>query len=278
MLAVAETKRAVAELGMTAIFLRPNIVNRRPWHSPYYDTLWATCQDMNIPVGFHEGTCLVVHGGEIERFRHVGTAHISTPPLEQMLACRDVIMGGVLERFPTLRVVFLEANCGRFPWWLGRMDAHFIWRRKYGELQHLRQLPSEYFRRQCFVSVECDEKFVRFVVEELGMTAWRPVPIIRMQTPSIRMSWTTSWPSTSRRQASRRSPGATPDGCTRCEGGLCMTAPRVHSMWRGGVSQPDGVPDAGCSNVTCRHCGEDNPCSHTNCTPVQQVSLLHRAL
>jgi predicted TIM-barrel fold metal-dependent hydrolase len=167
-LAVAETQRAVAELGMRAIFLRPNIVNNRPWHDPYYDPLWATCQDVNIPVGFHEGTCLVAHSAGAERFRNFGTAHIASHPLEQMLACRDVIMGGVLERFPRLRVAFLEANCGWLPWWLERMDGHFEWRRKYGELQHLRLLPSEYFRRQCFVSVECDEKLTRFVVEELG--------------------------------------------------------------------------------------------------------------
>ena len=30
--AVTETRRAVAELGMKAIFIRPNIHNGRPWH------------------------------------------------------------------------------------------------------------------------------------------------------------------------------------------------------------------------------------------------------
>ena len=43
--AVTETRRAVTSLGMKAIFLRPNIVNQRPWHDPYYDPLWATCQN-----------------------------------------------------------------------------------------------------------------------------------------------------------------------------------------------------------------------------------------
>src|SRR5246500_5752409 len=35
--AVMETRRAVAELGMKAVFLRPNIYNERPWHDLYYD-------------------------------------------------------------------------------------------------------------------------------------------------------------------------------------------------------------------------------------------------
>src|SRR5919107_1476454 len=46
--AVAETRRAVAELGMKAIFIRPNIHNGRPWHDRYYDPLWAICQELNV--------------------------------------------------------------------------------------------------------------------------------------------------------------------------------------------------------------------------------------
>jgi predicted TIM-barrel fold metal-dependent hydrolase len=41
---------------MKAVFLRPNIYNDRPWHDPYYDPLWAACQELNVPVGFHETT------------------------------------------------------------------------------------------------------------------------------------------------------------------------------------------------------------------------------
>jgi predicted TIM-barrel fold metal-dependent hydrolase len=54
--AVTETRRAVRQLGMKAIFIRPNIHNERPWHDRYYDPLWATCQELNVPVGFHETT------------------------------------------------------------------------------------------------------------------------------------------------------------------------------------------------------------------------------
>ena len=38
----------------------------------------------------------------------LGIAHIATHSVEQMLACMDVIMGGVIERFPRLRLAFLE--------------------------------------------------------------------------------------------------------------------------------------------------------------------------
>jgi predicted TIM-barrel fold metal-dependent hydrolase len=166
--AVAETRRAVTTLGMKAIFLRPNIVNQRPWHDPYYDPLWAICQELNIPVGFHETTGSRMRAAGTDRFKDLGTVHISSHSVEQMLACMDVIMGGVMERFPRLRFAFLEGQCGWLPFWLDRMDDHYEWRAPYGEMQHLKMLPSEYFRRQGFCAMECNEAFAAHVVDAIG--------------------------------------------------------------------------------------------------------------
>ena len=73
-----------------------------------------------------------------------------------------------MERFPKLRVAFLEAQCGWLPFWLDRMDEHYEWREPYGEMTHLAAKPSEYFRRQGFCACECDEEFVAHVVAAVG--------------------------------------------------------------------------------------------------------------
>src|SRR5205814_8024812 len=86
--------------------------NDKPWHDRYYDPLWAACQELNVPVGFHETTGSRMKAAGTDRFQALGMAHISTHPMEQMLACMDIIMGGVMERFPKLRCAFLEAQCG----------------------------------------------------------------------------------------------------------------------------------------------------------------------
>ena len=166
--AVAETQRAVTQLGMKAIFIRPNIHNERPWHDTYYDPLWACCQELNVPVGFHETTGSRMKAAGTDRFKTMGIAHISTHSMEQMLACMDLIMGGSMERFPRLRFAFLEGQCGWLPFWLHRMDEHYEWREPYGEMTHLSMPPSEYFRRQGFCAVECDESFVTHVVDAIG--------------------------------------------------------------------------------------------------------------
>jgi predicted TIM-barrel fold metal-dependent hydrolase len=167
-LALQEVKRCTIELGFKAIMLRPNIHNSTPWHDPYYDPLWGLAQELNIAIGFHEAVGSRLPTAGADRFDHHGIVHISSHPLEQMLAMMDVIMGAVLERFPKLRFAFLEGNCGWLPFWLNRMDEHYEWRNPYGEMDHLNAMPSEYFIRQGFCAVECDEVFVSHVVDAIG--------------------------------------------------------------------------------------------------------------
>ena len=73
-----------------------------------------------------------------------------------------------MERFPKLQFGFLEGQCGWLPFWLGRMDEHYEWRHPYGEMQDLKMKPSEYFNRQGYAAVECEESFVSHVVEAVG--------------------------------------------------------------------------------------------------------------
>jgi predicted TIM-barrel fold metal-dependent hydrolase len=87
--------------------------------------------------------------------------------MTQMLALGAFIGGGVLERHPKLTVAFLEANCSWVPWLIWRMDESYELE---GDLfmKDLSMMPSEYFKRQCFVSVEPDETPARYMIQEFG--------------------------------------------------------------------------------------------------------------
>jgi len=84
-----------------------------------------------------------------------------------MLAMGAMIVGGVLAKFPALRVGFLEGNCGWLPWWLRRLDDQW---KKYGggESIRLSALPSEYFKRQCFIGTDVDEELLAVVIDAFG--------------------------------------------------------------------------------------------------------------
>lgn len=157
--AVAEARRAVTELGFRATFMRPNPINGHYWHHAYYAPLWNELERLDVPICFHEGG-----SGEIPYISQIGDrfdrgimGHVVSHSLEMMHACICMCMGGVLERHPRLRVAFLEGNCGWAPWLLWRMDEHIEWRGAV-EAPDLTRLPSEYFTRQCWVSIECDEE------------------------------------------------------------------------------------------------------------------------
>jgi hypothetical protein len=78
-----------------------------------------------------------------------------------------VVAGGVLDRFPRLRVVFLEAGCGWLPYWVDRIDEHYEKRRE--EFSHLRGKPSEYLADgRVFVSCDPDERELAHVVGMMG--------------------------------------------------------------------------------------------------------------
>jgi predicted TIM-barrel fold metal-dependent hydrolase len=167
--AVAETRRSVEEYGFKAIYLAPGCVNHRPWHHGGYDPLWAECERLDIPVCFHGGgrTSLKPDFG-LEVFAdRLMMWHTFNQPLGVMAAAVSLCAGGVLERFPQLRVGLLEGNCSRAPWLMRRLDEHYEWVGWY-EATDLSKKPSEYFRDQCFLSVECDEETVVHYVDWFG--------------------------------------------------------------------------------------------------------------
>ena len=165
--AVVEARRCVRELGFKAAFLRPNLANGRNWYDPYYEPLRATLEELGIALGFHEsqGPLLPQVG---RRFgSNAMLRHTASHPFEQALALMAFCGGGILERHPNLRVGFLEGNCSWVPFVLWRLDEH--WERLGGVYApELKMPPSEYFKRQCFVSIECDEEPAKYAIDWLG--------------------------------------------------------------------------------------------------------------
>ena len=165
--AVAEVRRCTRELGFRGIFMRSNPVNSRNLHDDYYEPLWSELEELGMPLGLHESSSSGVRqvGDQFEP--NFMLRRVFAQPVEQMLALGSICAGGVLARHPNLRVAFLEANCGWLPWLLWRMDEGYereadVWS------PDLTMPPSEYFKKQCFVSVEPDETPVKYVIDYLG--------------------------------------------------------------------------------------------------------------
>ena len=166
--AVVEARRCVEELGFKAIFLAPATVNRRPWHHPAYDPLWAEVERLDVPIAFHGGgQTYLTPDFSLEVLDELMLWHTFSQPLGIQFVTVCFCGGGVLERFPDLRVALLEGNCSWAPWLLYRLDEHYEWTGWY-EAPELTMKPSEYFRRNCWISVEADEETVPHFIDTFG--------------------------------------------------------------------------------------------------------------
>ncbi len=161
----AEEASRVAAKGARAVMLRPNTVLGMNCDHPQYDRLWAVCEEANLAVCFHEGIGVAkIPRVGVERCTSMLQAHMCSHSMEAMVACMLVITSGALERFPRLRVAFLESDPGWVPFWLARMDDHM----EHFKADHpvrLELRPTELFRRQCFVGIHPNDIMLRGLVD-----------------------------------------------------------------------------------------------------------------
>lgn len=85
-------------------------------------------------------------------------------PMENMIAC-VAMASGPLERFPNLKVVFLESGSGWVPFWLWWLDDRWERAGENGETLHP---PSFYFKRQCYISAEPEDPTIKYVKDFQG--------------------------------------------------------------------------------------------------------------
>jgi hypothetical protein len=83
-----------------------------------------------------------------------------------------MILGGVFDRFPGLKVVFFECSA-EFPlYWMHRMDddhkftdGEIFRARGMTQIEHI---PSYYMKKNCYFTCESDEKLLALAMEEMG--------------------------------------------------------------------------------------------------------------
>ena len=154
--AVAEIYR-VAKLGVGGLDVA-NSYDMLPLWNPYWDPLWKAAADVNLPVHFHtigprpEAPVPEDLPKFYTQVHHATRGAGFQQYMSAILAA--IINGGVLERYPTLRIVLGESGIGWIPYVLQRMDSQFEDRFK-ADLP-LKMKPSEYWRRQCRATFQDD--------------------------------------------------------------------------------------------------------------------------
>lgn len=153
--------RWIKDNGLRGGILLPNIAPDVKWvkplYDPCYDRLWAELQDMEIPVNIHSGTGNPDYGPyPVSMLLYINEVLFYTErPLVQL------ILSGVLERFPKLKIVLTEAGCAWVPPLLERLDETIRMIRdsgatgeiRYGAEHVLPKDATEYFHQNVWMGV-----------------------------------------------------------------------------------------------------------------------------
>jgi hypothetical protein len=162
--AAAEARRAVRELGHSGLMLAADgshVLGDRRFHGIYEEA-----QRLGAMVGIHaSGSHL--GGGGVDLFPRFIEAHTCSHPFGQMRQITSIVFEGVPERFPDLRIAFLEAGAGWAPYWMERMDDEYA--KRAVEAPMLKRKPSDYVRSgKIYFSCEADEWLLPQAVRLVG--------------------------------------------------------------------------------------------------------------
>jgi predicted TIM-barrel fold metal-dependent hydrolase len=164
--------RWAAEHGFRAVVLGNSVIygpkkfGELEYNDPSFEPLWALLAETGLVVTFHVSTgrdprAVGGNGGAIINY----VCHSMETTLEPLV---QMIASGVFERHPRLRAGLVESGIGFVPWLIETLDyaakAHHFWVRP-----RLRELPSTYFRNNCFATFQDDAAGLRFA-EELDLT------------------------------------------------------------------------------------------------------------
>jgi predicted TIM-barrel fold metal-dependent hydrolase len=136
----------------------------RPLGDAYFDPLYEEAQTLGVPLTIHGAPS---RGLGFDFFRSLIEARTLSHPFAQMIHLTSIVLEGVLERFPRLKIASLEGGCEWIPFLMDRLDMEYQNRAHQAPL--LKKNPSEYMKSgQIFYHAELWERMLPYVIERVG--------------------------------------------------------------------------------------------------------------
>ena len=115
-------------------------------YRPEYMPVYRELEERGLPIGFHAGPDYSV-GKHLNRFVSVHSLSFVTC---NMVHLTNWIINGLPERFPKLKVIWIESGLAWLPFMMQRLDHEYLMRQSDAPL--LKRLPSEYMRDMFYTS------------------------------------------------------------------------------------------------------------------------------
>ncbi len=157
---VTELKRAVTELGLKGVRINTNI-NRRELDDPLFEPFWAAAEELGTLVFLHPQ-----YFTDPSRLVDLNMGNIVGKPLETTLALAHIIIGGVIERHPRIKLIAAHGG-GYLPFYTGRFDEAAQMRPD--TMPAITQAPSHYLKNIYFDTIIYRPEAISYLADLVGV-------------------------------------------------------------------------------------------------------------
>jgi predicted TIM-barrel fold metal-dependent hydrolase len=140
---------------------------------PHWNPLWEAAVELDLPISFHIGSGDMAEGllknkvatyGKMAAFTELAVDIF----LHNGLQLNDLIMSGVLARYPKIKFVSVESGIGWIPFMLEALDYQFQGNSVAKEQPEFDRLPSEYFARNVYACYWFEQTAPRRLIDKIG--------------------------------------------------------------------------------------------------------------
>ncbi len=141
---------------------------------PHWNPLWEVACELDQPISFHIGSGNMDGGLRRDKVKAYGKmaafAELSVDIfMRNGIQLSDLIISGVLARYPSIKFVSVESGIGWIPFALEALDYQFLGNRVPEERPDLDMLPSEYFARNIYACYWFEQIAPRRLIDKVGV-------------------------------------------------------------------------------------------------------------
>jgi aminocarboxymuconate-semialdehyde decarboxylase len=160
--AAAQELDRIATMGGCGVIISSNIENVNIGELPL-DPFWRKAAALGLPVLIHP-----VLVGAAPRAAKFGLAQVAQYTFDTTLGVGSLLMSGVLDRFPALRLV-LSHGGGAYPYLAGRFDIMHRRMDRQAQGDVALKTPSAYASQMAYDSIVHAPKALRFLIDATGL-------------------------------------------------------------------------------------------------------------
>ncbi len=175
MLAVQEPEAAAAEIArckndrvrFPACVLPSMTILGKTYGDNFFSPIFEAAEKHNMPLAIHGAPS---RGLGFDHFTEFVKVHTLEHPFPLMIQLTDIVFSGVFDRYPGVRIAFLEGGCTWVPFMMDRLDYEYDSIFGATARNRLKKRPSDYIRegKNFWVAMELGERGLKYAIDAMG--------------------------------------------------------------------------------------------------------------